>query len=609
MKIKQYDNINCGAACLVSRAKHLWSQKILVVLYFVSGQLFAQQDTVIQGIVVDQENHQPIPFAHFQSPQGGFISNQEGRFALTVNDSIDSLQVFISAIGFASKQVTLSSAIKNTVRLQPEDVHLDEVVLAYEDPAIGLIKKVIENLPKNYPNTFEQLHGEINENTYWDAQKTKPIYAFNAKIRADKFSYAQKNTTGNIELLEKKVVLNDLDSLGIRFYGGGHMVHHLDFVMGRKNMLSKNKIKQFELAITDTLGYNNYTVAALQFKNKAIKGTAYIDLQSHALVRVERTIDPAELKNPLGFLQPYQRIYVHEIIDYAKHVDGQWRINFIHYRTGFKHQKAQKEIHIDDTFILEKAERGTAVIPVGDRVLYSDILLHKIDLDLQSSSNKKERLFRVLSRFRFLTSFSVIPLGINEHQLYSPALGINKNQTERKDQVLAVHFQYDYRVKNNWGIRFSNGSSLQNKRFENYALGGWKEKDLNLNGKWNYEWSTSLEYRKLRINHGGIELDETIRYKNKQFDSGRIDYFSEQRDFGWSTQINLNYRFNQKATVGVYLNYFFPLIRQQGLFVTERNEFWFWNRANVFVKNTVESTHERHIDNALQCGIRLTAFF
>lgn len=121
---------------------------------------------------MDQENHQPIPFAHFQSPQGGFISNQEGRFALTVNDSIGSLQVFISAIGYASKQVTLSSAIINKVRLQPVDVRLDEVVLAYEDPAIGLIKKVIENLPKNYPNTFEQLHGEINENTYWDAQKT-----------------------------------------------------------------------------------------------------------------------------------------------------------------------------------------------------------------------------------------------------------------------------------------------------------------------------------------------------------------------------------------------------------------------------------------------------
>lgn len=95
------------------------------------------------------------------------------------------------------------------------------------------------------------------------------------------------------------------------------------------------------------------------------------------------------MKNPLGFLQPYQRIYAHEIIDYAKHVDGQWRIIFIHYRTGFNHQKTQKEIHIDDTFILEKEERGTAVIPLGDRVLYSDVLLHKIDLDLRSISNKK----------------------------------------------------------------------------------------------------------------------------------------------------------------------------------------------------------------------------
>ena len=78
MKIKQYVRTDCGAACLVSRAIHLWSQKILVVLYFASGQLFAQQGTVIKGTVVDQENHQSIPFAHFQSPQGGFISNKKG---------------------------------------------------------------------------------------------------------------------------------------------------------------------------------------------------------------------------------------------------------------------------------------------------------------------------------------------------------------------------------------------------------------------------------------------------------------------------------------------------------------------------------------------------
>ena len=36
-----------------------------------------------------------------------------------------------------------------------------------------------------------------------------------------------------------------------------------------------------------------------------------------------------------------------------------------------------------------KRRKGEPLLFLYDRVLYSDILLHKIDLDLQSSSNKR----------------------------------------------------------------------------------------------------------------------------------------------------------------------------------------------------------------------------
>jgi len=337
---------------------------------------FSQQKNIFEGDLCDENIEDSIPFAHFQSPYGGFISDNKGRFHFEVNASIDSLKVFISAIGYARKEVYLFNTRNNKIHLQPAEVSLDEVVIDYEDPAIGLIKKVIANIPENYPNEFEQLYGEHNENTYSDSLKTKPIYKFNGKIRADKFSYQRKNTLGNIELIDKNVETYDLDSLNVRFYGGGHMVHHRDFVMSRKNFLTKSKIDQFELKITDTLVYNNINVAALSFKNKVVKGTAYIDLQSYALVRVERFIDPAIIRDPLGLLKIHRRTYVHEIIDYAKHKDEKWRINFIHYRTGFKLKTNEKEIHLDDTFILEKAEEGTVIIPENKRILYTDVLLN-----------------------------------------------------------------------------------------------------------------------------------------------------------------------------------------------------------------------------------------
>ncbi len=199
----------------------------------------------------------------------------------------------------------------------------------------------------------------------------------------------------------------------------------------------------------------------------------------------------------------------------------------------------------------------------------------------------------------------MIPFSVNQHQLFSSEFGLNKTEIARKEPILALDFQYDFKIKNNWGLRFLNGSSLRKKQFENYSFSVWKESEINLNGRWKYGLSTSIDYRKLRINHGEVVLGETVFYKNKKFYSGLIEYFSEQRDFGWSSKINLIYQIKGSTTLGVYINYFHPLIHQQGLFVEEKKEFWFWNRSRLFDKNALTSSQSKIIENNLQLGLNL----
>ncbi len=80
-------------------------------------------------------------------------------------------------------------------------------------------------------------------------------------------------------------------------------------------------------------------------------------------------------------------------------------LNFIHYRTGFKLKTNEKEIHLDDTFILGKAEEGTVIIPENKRILYTDVLLNKIDLDSFTKPNKKEKFYRFYLVFDFPLHF------------------------------------------------------------------------------------------------------------------------------------------------------------------------------------------------------------
>ena len=580
------------------------TKRLFAILVLISCLSFSQEAKVYEGVLRDEKDKTTIPFAHFQGEGYGFISDKQGRFNIKMDRPTDSLKFLISAIGYASKEVFLKSSKGNLIYLLPKNISLGEIILDYENPALVLINKVIDNIPINYPTQFEQLYGEFNENTYWDSLNTKPIYKANATIRADKFSYSKKNSLGNVELLRKNIRYYDFDSLGIRFYGGVHRVHYADFVKARKDILSKNKAKKYEIRINDTLSFKDMNVAKLSFQNKHVRGTVYINLENYALVRVERHIDPVTIKNPLGFLKNYQRTYYHEVIDYSRGIDDKWRINFMHYTTGFKIKRQNKEIHLDDTFFLEKAQKGMTVIPENKRILYSDVLLNKIDFDSIESPNKREKLFRVLSRFRFSISLSIIPFSINQYNLVSPELGLNKTETDRKDYEVVFDFQNDFKIKNNWGLRISSTSSFNKRRFENTGLGVWKEGEINLNGRWSYGLSTLMEYRKLRADRNEITLDETFFYKNKSFDSGHIEYFSEQRDFGLSIGLGLYYQWRKNTIIGFYGSYFHSLDGQYGLFLQEKNEFWFWNKARIFDKKAISSVHDRILENNFQFGIK-----
>lgn len=118
-------------------------------------------------------------------------------------------------------------------------------------------------------------------------------------------------------------------------------------------------------------------------------------------------------------------------------------------------------------------------------------------------------------------------------------------------------------------------STLEKQEYESYALGLWKENEIDMNGRWRYEISTAFENRKLRINHGRFKFQEPFSYEGKKFDSGELNSFSEQRDFDVNMKFSLNFRCTDKTTIGLFGSYFFPINSQYGLQLEEKKEFWF----------------------------------
>lgn len=132
--------------------------RILVLICFSvgilsSGTIFGQAaETIVQGKVTDASSGDPIPFVNvvFKGTSIGATTDFEGNFQIKTSQPADS--VTASYIGYKPRTKAIKSGTKQTLNFQlTEDiVNLQEVVIrAGENPAFGILRKVVDNKKKN----------------------------------------------------------------------------------------------------------------------------------------------------------------------------------------------------------------------------------------------------------------------------------------------------------------------------------------------------------------------------------------------------------------------------------------------------------------------------
>ncbi|WP_103666005.1 DUF5686 and carboxypeptidase-like regulatory domain-containing protein [Gracilimonas amylolytica] len=99
----------------------------------------------IEGRIADAETGEPLPAAHIviKDTYKGTISNQDGEFSLIVSE----LPVTLIArfIGFESQEVVVTNADKPVdFLLHPSIADMGEITVSGEDPAIAIMREVIE---------------------------------------------------------------------------------------------------------------------------------------------------------------------------------------------------------------------------------------------------------------------------------------------------------------------------------------------------------------------------------------------------------------------------------------------------------------------------------
>ncbi len=178
---------------------------LLLPLLFITTVLFAQS-TVVSGTVTDAKTKKPLSFVSvaFTGTSIGVSTNDQGKFTLRSPNAQSEVQV--SFVGYKNAVLKVTPGTEQTinVRLFEESTELTEVVIKgakktkytnKNNPAVELIRKVIENKDKNQPEIYPYVEYRTYDKMQFSFLNVSNKLADKKFFRKYKFMIDNRDTT------------------------------------------------------------------------------------------------------------------------------------------------------------------------------------------------------------------------------------------------------------------------------------------------------------------------------------------------------------------------------------------------------------------------------
>ncbi|MDB5133089.1 MAG: hypothetical protein JWR02_2838 [Mucilaginibacter sp.] len=343
----------------------------LAFFLFVTSLLFAQPTTV-SGTVTDAHNKQPLPFV-VVSFTGSTISvntDNEGKFVLTSPQAYSHIKA--SFLGYKDAGITITPGKEQTldIMLVPASTQLNEVVVKSgkkpkyrnkDNPAVELIKMVIQNKEKNRPESYAYVEYEEYDKMQFSLIDVSPGLSNKKFFRKYKFVLDNRDSTTlpgksllpvyvgetlsqyyyrknpekekTITLGQKAVNVGgavDNEGLSRNFR---HLYYKVDIYSNSIFLMTNNFLSPiansaptfYKFFITDTIVVNNKKLVELSFtpRNTAdmlFEGKIYITLDgNYAVQKAELTINKHINLNFVNSMQVNQ--------EFEQNPDGRYHLS------------------------------------------------------------------------------------------------------------------------------------------------------------------------------------------------------------------------------------------------------------------------------------------
>ena len=143
--------------------QHIIKQFLIFSFICLSNSFFAQSTTIIKGHIIDDQTKEDLLYVNVQldNPANGTTSDIDGKFYIETKEKVTQLKV--SYIGYKTQLVDIKQGQINNIIISmvEEAIGLNEVVVKIDkyrnkdNPAVELIKNIIENKDKNRKESFD----------------------------------------------------------------------------------------------------------------------------------------------------------------------------------------------------------------------------------------------------------------------------------------------------------------------------------------------------------------------------------------------------------------------------------------------------------------------
>ena len=250
-----------------------------ILILFICFNTFAQQK-IATGLIKDATTNEPIVYASvgIKDSHIGTISNEEGNFQITVPNAAK--EIMVSCVGYKTAAITVSefTSETKTIKLEPDEQLLDEVVVS-KTPIEKILQELITtsrarfNKPivlHTYYREFVKINGKYSK--FSDGLLD---YHISGTTKKNKSDLIVKQSRAAQLFTEKELEDDELIDFDTFLNVQKGVTDNYDFTFLKKLLLDSDNYENYDLELKSKKDRNGKELFAIHFEPKPNSGGLY----------------------------------------------------------------------------------------------------------------------------------------------------------------------------------------------------------------------------------------------------------------------------------------------------------------------------------------------